>query len=78
MSTLRVNEAIARSEMKGNKILKRELARKIWPNSKPESQLVNMSNLCSGVTKKINPEWVVVLCKELKCSADFLFGLKND
>ena len=73
---LKVNEAIARSEMNGKKILKKYLAAKIWPNSKPEAQSVNMTNLCSGVTKKVNPEWIVTICQETGCSADFLLGIK--
>lgn len=73
---LKVNEAIARSEMNGKKILKKDLAAKIWPNSKPEAQAVNMTNLASGVTKKVNPEWIVTICRETGCSADFLLGIE--
>mgnify|MGYP001240447581 CR=1 FL=1 len=75
---LKVNEAIARSEMNGKKILKKDLAAKIWPNSKPEAQSVNMTNLASGITKKVNPDWIVILCKELDCSSDFLLGLCDE
>lgn len=75
---LKVNEAIARAESKGKKIYKKDLAAKIWTNSRPEAQAVNMTNLCSGVTKKVNPEWLVIICLETGCSADFLLGLKND
>ena len=73
---LKVNEAIARSEMNGKKILKKDLAAKIWPNSKPEAQAVNMTNLASGVTKKVNPEWIVTICRETGCSAGFLLGIE--
>lgn len=75
---LKVNEAIARAESKGKKIYKKDLAAKIWANSRPEAQAVNMTNLCSGVTKKVNPEWLVIICLETGCSADFLLGLKKD
>lgn len=75
---LRINEAIARAERNGKKILKKELAAKIWTNSRPEAQVVNMTNLCTGVTKKINPEWIIVICQETGCSADFLLGIKED
>lgn len=78
MLTLKVNEAIAFAEMKGKKILKKELAAKIWPNSRPEAQAVNMTNLCTGITKKINPEWMVTICQETGCSADFLLGLAEE
>lgn len=77
MGTLKVNEAIARSEMNGKKILKKDLAAKIWPNSRPEAQAVNMTNLCTGVTKKINPEWIVVICRETGCTSDFLLGMEE-
>ena len=58
---LRVNEAIALSEAMGKKILKKDLASKIWPNSRSEAQAVNMTNLASGITKKVNPEWIATL-----------------
>ena len=74
MAALKVNEAIALAEAMGRKIMKKDLAAKIWPNSRPEAQVVNMSNLCSGVTKKINPEWIITICRETGCTADFLFG----
>ena len=76
--SLKVNEAIARSESKGNKVFKKDIAARLWATSSPEAQQVNMTNLCSGITKKISPEWVVILCEMLGCSADFLFGLKNE
>ena len=75
---LRINEAIARAERNGKKILKKELAAKIWTNSRTEAQAVNMTNLCTGVTKKINPEWIIVICRETGCSSDFLLGIKED
>lgn len=77
MATLKVNEAIARSEANGKKILKKDLAAKIWANSRPEAQAVNMTNLCSGITKKINPEWIITICKETGCTADFLLGIEK-
>ena len=73
---LRVNEAIALSEAMGKKVLKKDLAAKIWPNSRSEAQAVNMTNLCSGVTKKVNPEWIITICRETGCTADFLLGIK--
>lgn len=76
MAALKVNEAIARSEMNGKKIYKKDLAAKIWPKSKPEAQAVNMTNLCSGATQKINPEWIIIICEETGCSADYLLGLE--
>lgn len=76
MAALKVNEAIALSEAMGKKVLKKDLAAKIWPNSRSEAQAVNMTNLCSGVTKKVNPEWIITICRETGCTADFLFGIE--
>jgi len=76
MAKLRLNEALARAEMNGVKHQKKDLARLLWPNSTTETQQVNMTNLCTGTTKKINPEWVDVLCRELKCDANFLFNIE--
>ncbi len=75
---LRVNEAIARSEANGKKVMKKDIAARIWAVSTPESQQVNMTNLCSGITKKINPDWVVILCEMLNCTSDYLFGLSDE
>lgn len=77
MAKLRINEAIERSESNGKKVLKKDLAAKIWAKSKPEAQAVNMANLCNGVTKKINPEWIEIICKETGCTSDFLLGLEE-
>lgn len=73
---LRLNEAIALSEAMGKKVLKKDLAAKIWPNSRSEAQAVNMTNLASGITKKVNPEWIAIICRETGCTADFLFGIE--
>lgn len=74
---LKINEAIALAESRGKKIYKNELAKKIWPNSRPEAQAVNMTNLCCGKTKRVEPEWIVVICNETGCSSDFLLGIKK-
>lgn len=77
MAALKVNEAIVRAEINGKKILKKDLAAKIWANSRPEAQAVNMTNLCSGITQKVNPDWIVIICRETGCSADFLLGIEK-
>lgn len=77
MIKIKVNEAIARAQSNGKKIYKKELAAKLWANSNPQAQAVNMTNLCSGVTKKVNPEWLVIISLETGCSIDFLLGLKE-
>lgn len=74
---LKVNEAIARSEANGKKVLKKDIAARLWDGSSDAAQQVNMTNLCNGTTKKISPEWVVVLCEMLDCTAGYLFGLEG-
>lgn len=74
---LRVNEAIARSEANGKKILKKDIAARIFEGASESAQQVNMTNLCNGTTKRIVPEWVVILCEMLDCTADYLFGMEG-
>lgn len=75
---LRIKQAILQAELNGKEIDKKVLSQKLWPDSTVESQQVNMSNLMSNKTKKINPEWINILCEELGCSSDFLFGIKDE
>lgn len=74
----RINEAILRSEIKGKKVFKKDLAAKMWPDSSEAAQQVNMTALCRGKKLKVAPEWVEIICKECGCTADFLFGLKDE
>lgn len=75
---LRIDEAIARAKTDGRKIMKKEIAARLWPDTSPVGQQVNMSALCSGKKSRINIEWVGIICEMTGCSADFLFGLSND
>lgn len=75
MKNFRIEEAIAVAKSNGKKIRKQDLAKKLWPETEKESaQRVNMANLCNGKIKKINPEWIDIICAETGCSADFLLG----
>lgn len=76
--TLRIEEAIARAKANGTKVLKKDIAAKLWPDSVESAQQVNMTKLCNGRTTSIKPEWVVVVCEMTGCTADFLFGLTNE
>ena len=75
---MRIEEAIARAKQQGNKVLKKDIAARLWPYSTPVAQQVNITRLCAGKTPRINVEWVSVICEMTGCSADFLFGLSND
>lgn len=74
---LRVNEAIARSEVNGKKVLKKDIAARLFEGASESAQQVNMTNLCNGTTKRIVPEWVVIICEMCGCSADYLFGMED-
>lgn len=75
---IRINEAIARAKRQGNKVLKQDIAARLWPDSTPDVQRVNMTNLCTGCTARIAPEWVEIICEMTGCTADFLFGIKSE
>lgn len=75
---MRIEQAIARAKEQGNKVMKKDVAARLWPNSSPATQQVNMTTLCNGKTTRINPEWVNIICEMTGCSADFLFGLSNE
>ena len=76
--TLRIEEAIARAKANGTKVLKKDIAAKLWPDSVESAQQVTMTKLCNGRTASIKPEWVVVVCEMTGCTSDFLFGLTNE
>lgn len=61
----------------GKKVKKKDLAAKMWPDSSEAAQQVNMTKLCSGKYKNINPEWVHIICKECGVTPSFLFGYES-
>lgn len=75
---IRIEQAIARAKESGNKVLRKDIAARLWPDSTPSAQQVNMTALTSGRVKKIDPDWVGIICEMTGCSADFLFGLSNE
>lgn len=75
---LKINEAIAYANARGNLIRKKDLAKRIFPDATESSMIQNMSNLCAGRTKRIAPEWIVTICKMCDCSANFLFGMSDE
>lgn len=78
MSVLRVNEAIARAQTNGKSLSKKSIAALLWPDSSEKTQQVNMSSLVNGRTLTIRPEWVLILCNELECSPNYLFGFNEE
>lgn len=74
---IKINEALQFSKKNGKEIQKKDLAKKLWPDSAPLTQEVNMSNLISGKTKTIKPEWIEIICEETGVSANELLGIKQ-
>lgn len=74
---IRIDEAIKAAKMNGRKVLKQDLAARLWPESAPETQRVNMTNLCKGKVEKVKPEHIRIICETLGCSADFLFNINT-
>ena len=75
---LRIEQAIARAKEQGNKVKKKDIAARLWPDSSQAAQQVNMTALCNGATARIAPEWVNIICEMTGCTADFLLGIKNE
>lgn len=75
---IRIEEALLRAKDSGKKVFKKEMAARLFPGVPDRSQQVNFSRLVSGRSKTIQPEWVPIICEMCGCSADFLFGLKDE
>lgn len=71
---LRINEAILRSEMNGKKVFKKDIAARIFPGVSEAAQQVNFTNLCQGKTKRVAPEWVLIICEMCDCTPNYLFN----
>lgn len=74
---LRINEAILRSEMNGKKVFKKDIAARIFPGVSVAAQQVNFTNLCQGKTKRVAPEWVLIICEMCDCTPNYLFNFKE-
>ena len=75
---MRIEQAIARAKEQGKKVLKKDIAARLWPDSTPVAQQGNMTALCNGETARIVPEWVNIICEMTGCTADFLLGISNE
>jgi len=73
---LRIREALKYALLSGKNISRMDLARAIFPDSKRETQEVNITNLLTGKTKRPNPEWIPIICELTGVDANFLFNIK--
>lgn len=80
---LRLNEVIAQTKINGKRVLKKDIAARLFPGVSEHTQKVNFTNLVKGKTKRITPEWVGIICEMCECTPNELFGYnmeesKND
>ena len=74
---LNIEQALAYAKDNGRKITKKELGALLWPGRPAITQQVNMTNLCSGKTARIEPDWVKIICAATGVSANFLLGINE-
>jgi len=78
MDRLQIKEALESLNAKSEKKVKLvDLAREIWPDSDIGTQRMNISKLAGGKRSQIKIEYVPILCRALKCDANFLFNIKK-
>lgn len=68
----RIAEAISKANAEGKRVKKKDIAEKFWPDSTETARQVNMTKLCNGKQKKINPDWVKIVCEMTGCTPEFL------
>lgn len=78
MERLQIKEALERLNAKQEqKVSLIDIGREIWPDSKTGTQRMNISKLAGGKISQIKIEYVPILCRVLKCDANFLFKIKR-
>lgn len=76
-SRLRIKEALEKfNEGAEKKKTMIDLAREIWKDSEIGTQRMNISKFANGKRRRIDIDYIPILCRELKCDANFLFGIK--
>jgi len=73
---LKLKEAIKKhNSRRGRNITQKELGAILFPYSTEPTQIININNLCSGKTKRINIEMVSIICDTLGVDANYLFNI---
>lgn len=70
---LRMEEAYQYARENGYALKKKELAERLFPGALAAK--VNLTNLFSGHTRRVDIDLIVTICQEFGVSADYLFGL---
>lgn len=78
MERIKLKEALEyqREKNPGKTFSNNELAKKLFADSKPKTQTVNMSNLVTGKTTRVTPDLVQKICRATGVDANFLFDVK--
>lgn len=76
-NNINIHEALARFNSNARKKMTMgELAEKVLPNiDNPLRHISGWANGTNSLTK-LQPMHIIKICKELKCDANFLFGMK--
>ena len=77
MDMLRIKEAVARAERMGKKVMLKDIAARLYPDSGEQARQVNMSNLVTGRKKSVSPECVNIICEMCDCTPNYLFGYED-
>jgi hypothetical protein len=75
---IKLNEIYELRKAEGVVKDKTELGLKLWPDSSRESMLINTAKLFNGRTKRIEFDWVGIICEWLQCEPNDLFENYQD
>lgn len=70
----KIVEALALYTARSGQNCEKELAAKLWPNSRENTQITNMRNLKAGRTKVLDAYAITIICQTCKCEPNFLLG----
>ena len=72
---LRIDEAIEVAKQNGTKVLKKDIAQRIWNSENPKIAGTNMARLVKGTKATVRPEWIATICAMTGVDANFLLGI---
>lgn len=77
MSRFRINEIFLAHKASGNKVDRKELSKKLFPDAPEISALCNIGNILNGKTVRFRAEWIEPLCNEFGCTPNELFDMEG-
>lgn len=70
---LLIDEAMLRSG-KNWAQLRKELSKRLYPDSSAAAQQVNFCSLRAGRVERFTPDMIAIICEMCECTPNFLFG----